>query len=300
MKKILICLPLLLMHPAQADEVIAPVAGEHAGHGVMRGMGKPVSWTTYPTLKMRSSGESREKMVITVMAKNIVPDQIDAYSNNLKDKAGHRILPIEMAGAVLDKPSTGGFHWLSAREVQGDLIKVASTVNFFSNPGKNPTVMFMQQKNELEVIPQPYPREHSRYRANEDWPFLVRFNSRPLSNQKMTLETSNGSRVELTSDLQGLVKLRLPDDFKAEDDKAEKGQHNHGRKSGDFVLATEHVAVGKTYLTAFNSSYGPDAFDGRSLAWGLGFTLLGMAGATPLLRQRVKKSAAPATKSTES
>lgn len=39
-------------------------------------------------------------------------------------------------------------------------------------------------------------------------------------------------------------------------------------------------------MTAFNASYGPDAFDQRSMAMGLGFTLLGMMGAVPLLRQR--------------
>jgi len=59
------------------------------------------------------------------------------------------------------------------------------------------------------------------------------------------------------------------------------------------VLATEHAEGGKTYLTGFNSSYGPDAFDQRSLAMGLGFTLLGMMGAVPLLRQR--KAATKAT-----
>ena len=64
------------------------------------------------------------------------------------------------------------------------------------------------------------------------------------------------------------------------------GKHSRGVPGADFVLATEHMNGGKTYLTAFNSSYGKNAFDQRSLALGLGFTLLGMIGAAPLLRKR--------------
>lgn len=293
-------------HAAENAVATAPTqraANEHAGHDGHGGMhgSTAASWTTYPILKTRSSGASRENTVITVMAKNLVADRIEAYSNNLKDAAGHRQLPVEMAGAVLDKPATGGFHWLSAREEQPDTVRVASTVYYFGERGaKNPAAMFMQQKSELEIIPQPYPREHSRYRANEDWKFLVRFNSQPLAAQKVTLETSNGSKIELMTDVQGVVKLHLPDDFKAEEVKTEMGQHSHGRKTGDFVLVAERIEAGKTYLTAFNSGYGPDAFDGRSLAWGLGFTFLGMVSAMPLLRQRVKKAAAPVTESKES
>jgi hypothetical protein len=147
--------------------------------------------------------------------------------------------------------------------------------------------MFMTQKHELEIVPQPYPREHSRYRANGDWKFLVRFNGQPLSGQKIVLETSNGSRRELASDAQGIVVASIPDDFKAEAE-GKEGGHGHGRPGADFVLATEYVESGKTYLTAFNAGYGKNAFDQRSIAMGLGFTLLGMIGAVPLLRHRKK------------
>jgi len=46
----------------------------------------------------------------------------------------------------------------------------------------------------------------------------------------------------------------------------------------------------KPYLTAFHGSYGPDAFEPASSCNGLGFTLLGMIGAVPLLRQRNQRS----------
>ena len=266
------------------------MSGGHDHAAMMQGMGKPVAWTLYPTLKARMSGESRETMKTAIMPQNIVAGSIDAWSNDLKGEKAHRQLSMEMGGAMLDKPASGGFHWLSAREEQGDAVRVASTVHPFGERGaKDPTAMFMQQKHELEIIPQPFPREHSRYRANEDWKFLVRFNGQPLSGQKVYLETSNGSMSEFVSDAQGVLSIHVPDDFKAEEGNKGAGGHSHGRAGADFVLATEHADGGKTYLTAFNSSYGKNAYDQRSLALGLGFTLLGMLGAVPLLRRNTKQ-----------
>ena len=287
--------------PAAVQTRQGMAAGEHAEHAgaaggkgdMAGGAGKSMAWTAYPTLKTRMSGEGRDRRVVTVIPQGIVANSIDAYSNNLKDAKVHRQLPLDMAGAKLDKPESGGFHWLSAREEQADKVRVASTVYFFSDRGaQNPTALFMQQqKHELEIIPQPYPREHSRYRANEDWKFLVRFNGNPLTNQKVLMETMNGTKAELVSDAQGVFTARIPDDFKSEAKQKTAGSHDHGRRSSDFVLAVEHAEDGKNYLTAFNGSYGADAFDQRSLAMGLGFTLLGMIGAAPLLRQRKKPAA---------
>lgn len=290
-------------------------SGNHAGHaesagagmeqgrgGMPYGAGRPTSWTSFPILKARMGGEGRDRRMVTIVPQNIVANSIEAYSNDIKDEKGHRQLPLDMAGARLDKPKAGGFHWLAAREEQGGQVKVASAVHFFTGSGtKTPTAMFMQQKHELEIIPQPYPREHSRYRANEDWKFLVRFNGKPLAGQKVLLETANGSKAELSSDAQGVVTVRIPDDFATESRQKAAGDHSHARRSSDLVLATEHAEGGKSYLTAFNAGYGPDAFDQRSLAMGLGFTLLGMIGAAPLLRQRkdAKQAAAANPAATE-
>ena len=162
---------------AHAEKEAMPSSGmmhgghDHSGMPGMDGMmHKPVPWTAFPLLKTRMSGESRDTMVTTVVPQNIVANSIDAYSNNLKDDTGRRQLPLDMAGAKLDKPASGGFHWLSASEEQGGRVLVASTVYSFGERGaKDPTAMFMLQKHNLEIIPQPYPREHSRYRADENW-----------------------------------------------------------------------------------------------------------------------------------
>ncbi len=266
-------------------------AAMHGGHdhAAMGRMVKPVAWTGYPLLKTRMNGENRE--LVTIAPQNVVAGRVDAWSNNIGDASGYRQLPLEMGGARLDKPVVGGFHWLSARDEQENRVLVASTVYFFGERGaKDPSVMFMQQKHELEIIPQPFPREHSRYRANEDWKFLVRFSGNPLAGQKVALETQNGTKMELTSDTGGVVTVHLPDDFKTEEGQKESGRHGRGMSGSDFVLATQHVEGRRSYVTAFNSSYGKDAFDQRSIATGLGFTLLGMIGAVPLLRQRKSKA----------
>jgi len=289
-----ICLVCLAL-PASLWAAMPPAHDHAAMTSGQVSMQQPREWTAYPLLKPRMSGSNRTNQVITVVPQNIVTALFDAYSNNLQEADAHRQLPMEMAGARLDKPATGGFHLLTAREEQADKVRVASTVHFFGERGaKNPTAMFMLQKNELEIIPQPYPREHSRYRANGAWQFLVRFNGQPLANQKVVLETSNDSRQEFLTDAEGKVAVRIPDDFRPVAEQAQGAGHDHGmRRGADLVLAVERAEEGKTYLTAFNSSYGPDAFDGRSLGWGLGFTLLGMLGAAPLLRRKQKAEAAP-------
>lgn len=272
-----------------------------SGHDHTAMMGRPMAWTDLPILKAKMSGKTRETTVISIAPQNIVVANIDAWSNNLKDANAHRQLVMEMAGAKLDKPATGGFQMLTAREEQTDSVRVASTVYYFGERGaKNPTAMFMQQKNELEIIPQPYPREHSRYRANEDWKFLVRFKGQPLVNQKVNFETSNGSKVEALTDATGALSLHIPDDFKPVEEKKDGAGHDHGmRRGADLVLATEYVDGGKTYLTAFNSAYGEDAYDKRNLAMGLGFALLGMVGAAPLLRQKKNEKKADTATATK-
>jgi len=279
-KTLLACL--LAACAATASAAEAPAMVQH-DHGAM--MHSPSrSWTQLPLLKSRMKGQDMASRSIIMQPQNIAADAVEAWSNDLEDANGHRQLPMEMGGAPLDKPATGGFQMLTAREVQGDGVRIASTVHYFGERGgKNPTAMFDQVKHELEIIPQPYPREHSRYRANEDWQFAVRFKGQPLAGQQVVLETSNGSRAEFLTDALGVVKVKVPNDFKAEAAQRE----NHGmRRGADFVLAVSHAEGGLQYLTAFNSGYGEDAYANRSLAMGMGFMLVGMLGAAPLLRNR--------------
>lgn len=277
-----VCLLAVCTATASAAESSAMAAHDHSA--MMQSQSR--AWTQLPVLKARMKGQDMSSRSVIMQPQNIAADAIEAWSNDLQDANGHRSLSIGMGGAELDKPATGGFQLLTAREVQGDGVRVASTVHYFGERGgMNPTAMFNQVKHELEIVPQPYPREHSRYRANEDWQFAVRFKGQPLAGKNIVLETSNGSQSEFMTDAAGLVQVHVPDDFKTETEQS-KGESHGMRRGADFVLAVSHTDGGLNYLTAFNSNYGEDAYANRSLVMGLGFMLVGMLGAAALLRTR--------------
>lgn len=270
----LVGLAALAAQPVQAE------GDGHAGHAAHQ-------WTAYPLLQKKMAADEAMRGAALLTARNMESGRFDAWAADGQLIAN---LPITLGGAALKPlPKVGNYYWLAAREETPERVSVAASVNFFSNPGPAPRAMLLQPKYELEIVPQPLPREHSGYRANEDWKFLVRFNGHPLANQRLVLDTAGGSHLGFMSDAQGMATVHFPDDFKAGGEAAAE-PHRHGPRRADFVLATEHDADGRHYLSSFNYSYGPDAYDKRSLVWGAGFTLVGMTLATPLLRRREKRT----------
>lgn len=183
-------------------------------------------------------------------------------------------------------PQIGNYHWVIAREESADTVKVASTAWYFNNPGDSPKDLLNTPKHELEIVPDPLPREHGRYRESEKWRFLVRMKGAPLSGQAVTLETEFGSRSTFVTDAAGIATVLFPRDFKPADPAGGGEAAGHGRRYGKFVLSAEKQADGKRYLTAFNLNYGEDGDRNRSLGWGAAFGLIGMLAATPLLSRR--------------
>jgi hypothetical protein len=200
--------------------------------------------------------------------------------------------PVGPEGAKIESaaPKVGNYHWVVARQDGDAEVRVASTAWYFSNPGPAPTALLTQPKHELEIVPQPLPREHSGYREAEEWRFLVRWNGAPLANQTVTLETEFGSRSNYVSDTQGVVVVLFPRDFSEPKGKPASEEHMMGPRRAKFVLGTEHEADGKRYLTAFNYTYSPDPERTRSLGWGAAFGVIGMVAALPLLRRRAVKA----------
>ena len=68
---------------------------------------------------------------------------------------------------------------------------MASTAYVFRQPRPGADQMLLEQKHELEIIPQPLPREHGSWRESEKWQFLLRFNGQPLANKAV----EDGNRV---------------------------------------------------------------------------------------------------------
>ncbi len=184
-------------------------------------------------------------------------------------------------------PKVGNYHWVVAREESAEAVRVASTAWYFGNPGDSPKELLKLPKHELEIVPDPLPREHGSYRESEKWRFLVRFNGQPLAGQPVTLETEFGSRSTVLTDAAGIATVLFPRDFKPAEKKAGGGEHEgHSPRRAAFVLSTTTEANGRRYLTAFNYTYGQDGDRNRSLGWGAAFGLIGMLAATPLLRRR--------------
>lgn len=279
-------LPVHAQHEHGAGAAPAPAASAPAG----RSGGRPAArdWTRQPLLAGRPVKEDRDAAVIT--ARGLAATAVTVYAADGPPERRRREFALSAEGARIEAvaPKTGNYHWLVAREESPELVKVASTVWFFSNPGDAPTDMLAQAKHELEIVPNPLPREHRSYREAEKWKFLVRYNGQPLAGQALAMETEFGSRTTAVTDVNGIATLVIPRDFK-QPPKGE-GESEDPRARGRFVLSTEKEDGGKRYLTAFNYSYTQDPERSRSLGWGAAFGILGMVAATPLLRRRQQPS----------
>jgi hypothetical protein len=233
-------------------------------------------------------GGARDRAAATLAVKNFQPAELQVFAAEGPGDRLRRLIPVRPEGTRIEAvtPKIGNYHWVSAREENGGTVTVASTTYAFGNPGEAPTRMLLQQKSELEIIPQPLPREHGAWRESEKWDFLLRFNGQPLANKTVKMETEFGTKTAFVSDDKGRVTVLFPRDFKPAEKKPAAGGHDHGPRRAKFVLAAEHDDGGRHYLTAFNYTYSADAERDRNLLAGVGFGLFGMLLAAPLLRRK--------------
>lgn len=280
-----LCLLLLLAAPAfaQHDHASAPATGTEAALPASR----PASprWTSQPLL-LPARGPRGERAAALLRPEGIAATHVTVYAPEGPSERLKVEYPVGPEGARIEAaaPKIGNYHWVIAREETPDAVRVASTAWYFSNPGDSPQALLQQVKHELEIVPEPLPREHGSYRESEKWRFLVRFQGQPLANQPVMLETAFGTRSTVLTDAAGYATVLFPRDFKPAADRREGG--DHGPRRVPFVLSTAKELDGRRYLTAFNSTYGEDADRDRSLGWGVAFGLVGMLAATPLLRRR--------------
>jgi hypothetical protein len=255
--------------------------------------GRPAAgreWTRQPLL-LPAMARRGERTAAVLKPRGIEAANVTVFAPEGPAERRRVDYPVDADGARIESatPKIGNYHWVIARAETPEEVRVASTAWYFANPGDSPKALLTEPKNELEIVPAPLPREHGSYRESEKWNFIVRFDSKPLANQPLTLETEFGSRTTFLTDRDGVATVLFPRDFKSVADKGEGG--GHGPRRAKFVLATEKEAAGRHYLTAFNLAYGQDADRDRSLGWGAAFGLIGMLAATPLLRRR--KNGAP-------
>lgn len=265
---------LVLIPPAHA-------AG-HPGHAAP-------AWTELPLIEAMSG---RNRALAAFRLRNLAADSVKAHApgpqaplpEGLRFQSERLEWDILVADGrfQLQAGGVGNYHWLLAREETSAGVRVASTAHYFANPGPAPTAMLARPKSDLEIVPAPLPREHNRYRENQEWDFLLRFQGQPLPGATLRFASDAGTRATFTSDAAGRVSVRFPDDVQAA-----PGHGGHGRgASNRFVLAVEHEAGGRHYLTSFNYSYAEDVYTDRSLVWGGGFLALGGLIGLPLIVRR--------------
>ena len=252
-----------------------PTAATRPGNGRI--------WTQQPLLLPRRPVRG-ERAAAILQAQGIAAAHVTVFATEGPAERLKVEYPIDATGAKISSitPQIGNYHWVIAREEHPDEVRVASTAWYFGNPGDSPKDLLKASRHELEIVPEPLPREHGSYRESEKWLFLVRFNGQPLAGQAVKLETEFGSRSTFLTDATGHATVLFPRDFRQQEGKAE----GHGPRRAKFALSTEKKNDGRKYLTAFNYVYGQDADRGRSLGWGAAFGLVGMLAATPLLRRR--------------
>lgn len=264
-------------HQAAPDAAVAQPRGPRPAAGR--------EWTRAPLL-LPAMARDGERGAAVLRPLGIEAAVVTVFAADGPDARRRVDYPVGPDGARLQSaaPRIGNYHWVVARQESGDEVRVASTAWYFSNPGAAPTDLLRQVRHELEIVPDPLPREHSGYRESEKWRFLVRLRGQPLAGQPVTLETEFGGRATAVTDAGGRATLVFPRDIRPPAQGT--GPEGHGPRRARFVVAAEREDGGKRYLTAFNFTYGPDADRNRSLGWGVAFGMLGMAAATPLLRRR--------------
>lgn len=139
---------------------------------------------------------------------------------------------------------------LATREHKGVQETAIRYVYSFGKPsGSSPSKLTLLTKAELEIIPDPLPREHWHYKAGHEATFLVRFRGHPLAYNSVTLFTSYASTLEATTDTQGRVLFNLPDDFP----QTQKGAD--ANPAAEMMLYARHSDNNQQYATWLSADY---------------------------------------------
>jgi len=155
-------------------------------------------------------------------------------------------------GHVVIKPDgMEYFHVLIATRNKTDTTTTA--IRYFHQFGRpapvSPSVLVNTVKSDLEIIPDPLPREHWSYMADNSAQFIVRFKGQVLANRIVDLMTSNGTHLGQKTDADGRLILTLPDDFPV----THLGyMHN---KPAEMVLDTSYAMNGHRYHTILSADY---------------------------------------------
>ena len=200
---------------------------------------------------------------------------------------------IDQQGMLKFKPpGKENYHALLAVREQGKLTEAAIRYLFLHGKpiGNSPSELTHSDKLELEIIPNPLPREHWRYASNQNVEFLIRFRGRRLGNFPVSVITSNGSRLDARTDANGRLRIDVPDDFAV----VRAGRRNN--PPAEWRIEAAHEVGGYKFKTVFSAPYHADPNHWQPLSWGLVAMAGGMLVTGALTLRRRQQPAACATR----
>jgi len=145
--------------------------------------------------------------------------------------------------------------------------------------GESPAALVKANKARLDITPAPLTREHQRYTSMKSFDFIITFEDKPLVSSKVTLGTTNGTRIEGDTDKNGKVTFNLPDDF------AEVKPGRRLNPPADFVVSVAHRDAGKEYRTTLSAPYYVSPSHWQSTAGGLAAMVAGMVTGLVVLKR---------------
>lgn len=149
--------------PAQTSSDMAaehqhhePAAESKASSGVPgQGKRQKREWTQYPLIAPVMRRGERDRMSTGLTEKNIATDYFEVFAPDSSVANARRKVPVEAEGTVIKAlPKLGNYYWVTARQEKDGQVTIASTPYYFGEPGPAPTKLLLEQKHELEIIPQ--------------------------------------------------------------------------------------------------------------------------------------------------
>jgi len=186
-------------------------------------------------------------------------------------------------GMITPKINMGGYYALTA--VSKDVNGSDFAIRYLSANGKptkvSPVKLTEKQKNILEIVPNPLPREHDRYTASKDYQFTVFYDGKPLGNSDVLLNVGENTTV-IKAASNGKVGIPLPNNF--------SGVTPDDRKSKEFVLLVSKTDGNMTHTASFSAPYYPNPNDWwQSQSLGFGGVVLGFLGGLALYMRKTRK-----------
>ena len=191
------------------------------------------------------------------------------------------VQPTEIRQGKVAFKGTGvdNYHAIVARRSEGNLKETAIRYHYARGKpsGRSSTELTAAVKSDLEIVPDPIPREHYRYHSAQTWGFIVRFNGQPLAGSEVYLTTAHGSEVTAVTGPDGRVSLQIPDDF------PDVIPGERDKRSAEFTVKTDYEQDQTSYRTTLNASYRVNPKHWQSttmgiIVAGLGFVAGGFIG----------------------